>query len=145
MEAPILTRTLDMIAFERGHDCFEQSFELVQQLVAVYGEDDLAERLYSDIPPECPWEVVADLFGFLVWLTSDNGWHLIRTMENWLRAGDDTRRIRVALNSDVFPFADSAEMELVLERIAGRLPEVAEDCRRAIEARHQIRETKLVK
>src|SRR5262249_39501992 len=83
---------------------------------------DLAERLYADIPAECPWEVVADLFSILLWTTSDNGKAMIQTAEGWLLARDDARRVRIALNLDGYPFSLPAEMEQVLAQVAERFP-----------------------
>ena len=73
----ILAETLAAIRSERGEK-FDRSFTLVDRLLAEFGEGDLAERLYAAIPIECPWEVVADLFGILQWSTSDNGAALSR-------------------------------------------------------------------
>jgi hypothetical protein len=112
----------------------------VDCLLAEFGEGDLAERLYDAIPIECPWEVVADLFGILQWSTSDNGAALSRATEGWLRAGEDPRRMRVALHLDSYPFLDRSEMEQVLRGVAARHPEVAARCDELIEARRQLPE-----
>lgn len=135
----ILAETLAAIGSERGGR-FDRSFALVDRLLAEFGEVDLAERLYATIPIECPWEVVADLFGILEWSTSDNGAALIRATESWLRAGEDTRRIRVALHLDSYPFLDRSEMEQVLRKVAAKHHEVAARCNELIESRRRLPE-----
>jgi hypothetical protein len=134
---PILAVTLAAIGAERGAR-LDRSFILVDRLLAELGESDLAERLYAAIPIECPWEVVADLFGILEWSTSDNGAALSRATEGWLRAAEDPRRMRVALNLDSYPFLDRSEMERVLRGVAARHPEVAARCDELIEARRRL-------
>jgi hypothetical protein len=136
---PILAETLAAIGSERGGQ-FDRSFALVDRLLAEFGEGDLAERLYAAIPIECPWEVVADLFGILLWSTSDNGEAISRATEGWLRSGEDPRRVRVALHLDSYPFLDRSEMEQVLRGVAARHPEVAPKCDELIEARRKLPE-----
>jgi hypothetical protein len=100
----------------------------------------LAERLDAEISPSVPWQVIADLFGILVWTTSDNGTALFRTAEDWLRQADDLRRVRVALHLDAYPFLDKAEMEQVLTQAAARHHEVVERCHELIASRQQLDE-----
>jgi len=119
---------------------FDESFRLADRLLAEYGEDDLAERLYADIPPDCPWEVVADLLTILVGITSDNGSTIQRTAERWLSDGEDLRRVRVALGMDVYPFLNRNEMESVLTRVAARHPEVAGQIAQLLASRREINE-----
>jgi hypothetical protein len=135
----ILVETLAAIGSERGEK-FDRSFALVDRLLAELGEIDLAERLYAAIPIECPWEVIADLFGILLWSTSDNGAALSRATEGWLQAGEDLRRMRVALHLDSYPFLDRSEMEQVLREVATRHPEVAARCNELVEARRKLLE-----
>jgi len=135
-EASILTKPLATIASERGGR-FDRSFDLVDRLLAEFGEADMAERLYAAIPSECPWEVVSDLFGILLWSTSDNGAALSRVTEGWLRVGEDLRRVRVALHLDSYPFGDRSEMEQVLRQVAAKQPDVAARCEELIESRRR--------
>ena len=135
----ILTETLAAIGAERGKQ-FDRSFALVDRLLAEFGEANLAERLYSAIPSECPWKVVADLFGILQWATTDNGAALSRAAEGWLRTSKDPRKIRVALSLETYPFLDRTEMEQVLRDVAARHPDVAARCVELIEARRKLRE-----
>lgn len=134
MSDAILSETLAAIAAERP-ERFDRSFGLADRLLAELGEADLAERLLEAISEECPWEVVADLLGILCWQTTDNGAELMRSAEEWLRAGDDLRRVRIALHMEAYPFLDRAEMERVLLRVAFRLPAVAARCAELIAGR----------
>lgn len=140
MVSPILQQTLAAIQNERDQS-FDKSFELADDLLAEYGESNLAERLYQEIPSDCPWEIVADLFAILVWSLSDPGSSsLIDTTNRWLSQGDDLRKIQIALNIDIHPFAEQATMVDVLSRVASRYPDVAPRCRELITSRKQIRE-----
>ena len=129
----LILRTLDTIAVER--DNFDHSFDLVQQIVGEFGEDHLAERLYGLIPHERPWQDIADMFGFLVWCTSDNGGELMETMDAWLQSADDERKVLIALNIDIYPFRDQAEMKRVLTSVALRWPNAAARCAELIRTR----------
>ncbi|MFD3165350.1 hypothetical protein [Herpetosiphon sp. NSE202] len=73
MNQEILEQTLQAIQDQRIHGGFDTSHEWVDRLVADAGEERLAERLDAAIADTWPWEVVADLFGMLIWQTSDNG------------------------------------------------------------------------
>jgi putative addiction module component (TIGR02574 family) len=139
MASAVLPETLAVIASEHGGR-FHRSFDLVDRLLAEYGEENLAERLYADIPTDCPWQVVADLFGILIWSTSDNGAAITRTTESWLQAGEDLRRIQVALYLDVYPFKDAGEMERILVQVAAKYPEAAEQCARLVISRRKLGE-----
>lgn len=141
MDGNLLAKTLDAVATERPTR-FDRSFDLAGRLVAVYGEDDLASRLYRDIPAEYPWQVVADLFNLLIWSTADNGASLTRTTEGWLRQGDDVRKVLVALHLDVYPFGDSDEMERILKLVAARHPSAVGRCRELIASRQASGETR---
>lgn len=104
------------------------SFSLVNELVEAYGESDLANRLYADIPEEVPWQVVARLFNGIIWSTTDNGAALCYAVEGWLATGDDLRKARIGLALEVFLYPDSGQMEEVLCRLARRFPEVKIEC-----------------
>ena len=134
----LVTETLDTIAAERGN--FNRSFDLVNDVIRRFGEAGLAERLYEAIPREQPWQDVADLFGILIWSTSDNGRALPRTTEHWLRDASDARQVQIALHLDVYPFLDRETMEQVLGEVPAKFPEVAERCRELIESRRRLPE-----
>jgi hypothetical protein len=134
----LVTETLDAIATERGK--FDRSFDLVNDVIRRFGEAGLTERLYNAIPRERPWQDVADLFGILIWSTSDNGSALMEATEHWLRHAADARQVRIALHLDVYPFMDRGTMEQVLGDVAAKFPEVAERCRELVESRRRLPE-----
>src|SRR5262249_39984176 len=119
----LVMETLDTIAAERAN--FHRSFDLVHEIIEKFGESGLAERLYTLIPRHRPWEDVADLFGILIWSTSDNGDALIKTTEQWLREAVDLRQVQIALNLDIYPFLERRTMEQVLSDLGNKFPEVA--------------------
>jgi hypothetical protein len=134
MDIELLGRALSAIESERDAR-FSHASDLVRQLVAIYGESNLAQRLYRAIPVDCPWEVVADFFRILVWNTADNGLDVCRTARRWLETNDDLRRIRVALHIGAYPGTFSTDLARVLERVATSHPEVAGRCRDLMEGR----------
>lgn len=132
---PILKKTLDKI--EEEANSFNESFVLVDELLKEYGENNLANRLYSEIEESISWVVVADLFGILIWSTSDNGHELIKETEQWLIKSNSPRKIPIALNLDVYPFLERAEMEAVLNNIISRPPSLVEECNKIIARRRK--------
>ncbi|NJL99727.1 MAG: hypothetical protein HC924_13450 [Synechococcaceae cyanobacterium SM2_3_2] len=135
MVQPFLQQTLSIIEAERTGN-FHESFRLVDELLKEYGEQDIAEHLYRDIPTDCSWEVVADLFGILIWSMSDAGAAaLFDTTNQWLLEGDNLRKIRIALNIDLYPFRNSHQMRDVLFELANRYPEIAQQCHKFIASR----------
>lgn len=115
---------------------FDRAFSLVDKLLNEYGEANIAERLMDDIQNSHSWEVVADLFGMLIWSTSDNGHELTNTTEQWLRDANDEARVNIALNLDVVPFGDLAERKLVLNNISRKFPTTKELCDAFLEIQH---------
>ncbi|MEW6129431.1 MAG: hypothetical protein AB1757_20490 [Acidobacteriota bacterium] len=132
----ILQDTLAMIKAERGGSGSER-FALVDKLLLEYGENNLAERLYNDIPPEWTWGIVADLFAILIWSTSDNGHALTNVTDQWLEQGDDLRKIQIALHLDTYPFLQRDKMNSVLSSLATRYPIVADRCNELILSRSE--------
>ena len=132
----LVTKTLDTLAVERNN--FDRSFGLVDEVIREFGEADLANRLYEAIPRGRPWQDIADMFGILIWSTSDNGHALTSTTEQWLRDTTDVRQVQIALHLDVFPFMDRATMEQVLSKVAATFPEVAQRCRELTESRRRL-------
>jgi hypothetical protein len=65
----------------------------------------------------------------------DNGSAMTRTAERWLVEGTDLRKIQIALNLEVYPFADEHEMYRVLSDVAVSLPQMAGRCQLLISAR----------
>jgi hypothetical protein len=127
MISTLLDQTLAAVALERRRR-FDRSGELAQRLAEEFGTEELAERLYEAIQPECAWELVAELFALLVWRTSDNGRSICAWAEQQLREAADDRRIRIALHLGAYPFADREQMRLTLACVAKRYPALAERC-----------------
>lgn len=128
MTQSLLQKTLATIEAEQAGN-FRESFPLVNELLKEYGQEDLAERLYNDIPIDCPWEVVANLFGILIWSMDDSGAAALFDATNqWLLEGNSLRRIKIALHIDVCPFYNQQQMRDVLTELANQYPEVAQQC-----------------
>ena len=136
----LIAETLDTIAAER--DKFHRSFALVFEVIRSFGEAGLAERLYKAIPRERPWQDVADLFGILIWSTSDNGRALTRTTEQWLIVAADVRQVQIALHLDVYPFSSPSSepgtMERVLGNVAAKFPEASQQCCELVESYRRL-------
>jgi hypothetical protein len=131
----MLKEVLEMIKLERKGS-FNKSFELVDKLIEKYGEENLTERLYQKIGLEWDWEIVADLFGILIWSTNDNGASIVETAEQWLLEGSDLRKINIALHLDAYPFAKKEQMQEVLSHLSTLYPEIAEHCSYLISSRN---------
>ncbi len=134
---PILKETLKQIKIESKEDHFNKSFGLVDKLLNEYGEKNLASRLYKEIDSSIDWTVIADLFGILVWSTSDNGHLLSKETEKWLIEADNPRKIKIALNLDVYPFLERQKMEEVLTEVIATHPDLAMMCNDIIESRRK--------
>lgn len=64
---------------------------------------------------------------------------MTREVEAWLREGQDTRKLVVAMALEVYPFPDAQEMYQVLTMLAEATPEVAEKCQTLITLRKSER------
>jgi hypothetical protein len=133
-----LDQALQTVAQERGHQ-FNEAFRAASQLVAEWGESNLAERILTAAPVSVPWEVVADLLGILEWSTQDNGAAIRQQADRWLVEAKDLRRVQVALNLDTYPFASLAQMSAVLAEVATHHPEVASQCAQLVHQRRAQR------
>lgn len=132
---PSLQQALDIITVERNAVEYTQAFAAVHDVVSVFGERDLANRLFAEIPRTVPEELVAELFNLLAWQTNDNGAAMAREVETWLREGQDVRKLTIAMGLDVYPFPDAQEMYQVLSTLASSTPEVAARCQILITSR----------
>lgn len=94
---PVLAQVIAAICTERDGR-FREAPVLVQQLLSEYGEHDLANRLFAEIPRDVPFEVVADLFA-LVLKSGNEGCadSIARSTRSWLRQTADSRKLSVAL------------------------------------------------
>lgn len=94
---PVLAQVIASICRERDQR-FKDTLPLVQQLLSEYGEHDLANRLYAEIPRDVPYEVVADLFDLVLRSGNESCTDAIaRSMRSWLRQAADNRKLNVAL------------------------------------------------
>jgi hypothetical protein len=140
---PTLHRVIETICESRDEGPWDKLNEgCIDDLVQEYGEHDLINRLYREIPRTVPFEVVCDLFNLLVWRTNDNGADASRSIEQWLRDGLDTRQLLIALNAGSYPFVDANEMEQVLLKLADRIPfdlRIFNRCKYLIAERSKLR------
>lgn len=133
---PLVAQAIDTVCLSRDEGDWKMLDEnILSALVKEFGEDGLANRLYSEIPRSVPYEVVCDLFDLLAWRTDDNGASVTRAIEDWLREGLDNRKLRIALHLEVYPFIDEREMEEVLSGLANKNSTLAYRCRELIKNR----------
>ena len=131
----VVERALNVIAAESSEPEYTEAFSAVRAVVVEFGEENLADRLFADIPDSISFMQVARLFDFLAWQTEDNGSAMTRAIERWLVEGTNLRKVQIALNLDVYPFLDEREMDRVLSDVAVSLPEMADRCQRIISSR----------
>ena len=132
---PVISAALDTICLERDDQNYSASYETAAAIVKEFGERDLAEIVFAGIPRTVPFELVAELFNLLAWQTNDNGASVTRTIEAWLRDGQDNRKLLIALNLEVFPFIDGEEMYRVLSHLAETNFRVSARCKELIRSR----------
>jgi hypothetical protein len=132
---PIISNALDAICLERDDRKYSASFEAASAIIKEFGEQGLAERIFSEIPRTIPFELVAELFELLMWQTEDNGGAIHTIIEDWLREGTDNRKMLIALNSGIYPFTDDEEMERVLSRLAATNIRISGRCKEIIQMR----------
>jgi hypothetical protein len=135
---PVISAALDAICLERDDQRYSASFDTVAAVVSEFGEPDLANILFSEIPRTVPFELVAELFDLLAWQTNDNGASITRTIEVWLREGTDNRKLLIALHLEVYPFIEDAEMERVLSHLAETNVRVSARCKELIQSRRGV-------
>ena len=131
----LLKNALDAICRERDNQEYEEAFGAVESLVKEFGQQCLAERVFDQVPRTVPFELVSELFELLAWQTNDNGAVIHRTIEAWLLAGTDNRKLLVALHLGAYPFRDQREMETVLSALAASNARVASRCNELILSR----------
>ncbi len=104
--------------------------DAVEDLFRAQGCEDIAPLVEQLVREErLSLRAASALLAVATWSGSENGESLQRTLEQWLREGDDSRRISLALHEGVFPFVSTSEMDEVLMRVAARFPEHAARCR----------------
>lgn len=129
---PVLTKCIESICSERDGE-WDTTFDIVNQLVKDYGEEKLADRVVEEVPRTIPFEVVADLLSILLWSTSDNGRSIADSANLWLREQTDTRKVLIALNLEVIPFASEADAKQVLIPLMKGNHLVHSDCARILD------------
>ncbi|MCO5412142.1 hypothetical protein [Ralstonia mojiangensis] len=129
---PVISAALDAICLERDDQNYSASYETAAAIVKEFGERDLAEIVFSEIPRTVPFELVAELFNLIAWQTTDNGASVTRTIEAWLREGQDNRKLLIALHLEVFPFIDDEEMYRVLSHLGETNSRVSARCKELI-------------
>ena len=134
---PTISAALDAICHERDDQKYSASFDAAAAVAEAFGEQDLADRVYSEIPRSIPFELVADLFNLLAWQTNDNGASVARAAECWLQEGADNRKLLIALHLEVYPFIDGFEMERVLSHLADQNSRVSARCRELMRSRSE--------
>ncbi len=92
----VISAALDAICVERDDQQYSVSFDTAAAVVTEFGEPNLANILFSEIPRTVPFELVPELFDLLTWQTNDNGGSIHRTVETWLREGNDNRKLLIA-------------------------------------------------
>jgi len=131
----VVAYALDVIAIESVQTGYTEAFCAAQAVVSEFGECNLADRLFSDIPDSISFLLVAKLFNLLAWQTEDNGSAMTRTVERWLVEGENMRKVQIALNLDVYPFVEEDEMCRVLSYVAVSHPQLADKCQQLISSR----------
>lgn len=131
----VVEKALNVIAADSSEPEYNEAFSAARAVVLEFREENLADRLFADIPDSISFRQVARLFDFLAWQTDDNGSAMTRTAERWLVEGTDLRKIQIALNLEVYPFPDEQEMYRVLSGVAVSHPQVADTCQQLIRSR----------
>lgn len=135
---PTVAKALAIIETESRAGHYTDAHDAARAIVIEWGEQDLADRLFVDIPGSVPFRRVSHLFDFLAWQTDDNGAAMTRTVERWLVEGRDIRKVQIALNLEVYPFPDAQEMYRVLTQTAKTFPQLAERCEQLIGDRQTL-------
>jgi hypothetical protein len=133
-----LANALEAISLERDQKVYTRSFIAVSELLREYEEENLAQRIFEDVPRTIQFELVAELFDFLTWSTNDNGAQIHRTIEAWILEASDERKISIALNLEIFPFVNAIEMYAALENLVKKHPCFFDRCNHLIESRKHI-------
>lgn len=115
----------------------DTAFDQVAPALLEFGEDDLAERL-MDAAGDAPWEGIAAFLNIASWEVSPAAEsRIFETIEAWLAAAQDIRRVQVALHLDVIPFSkkgsDPRTLVGILDNVSAAFPETAARCHHLLE------------
>jgi hypothetical protein len=134
-----LKRAIESICLNRDSGTWDSlDEEALLGLIEEFGQDDLADKLYREIPKVIPFEVVCDLFNILAWRTDDNGSSVTRAIERWLRTSKDQRKLLISLHLEVYPFIDPIEMEKVLLILGTNNARISRRCAELISQRKKM-------
>ncbi|MEV0404804.1 hypothetical protein [Actinoallomurus sp. NPDC050550] len=99
----------------------------IENLMVVLGSEDIADLVADAVVAGRTSLDDADIYlGVAAWSGTENGASMQRTLESWLRDGEDVVRVHLALHSECYPFRDANEMVSVLSDLAQRLPQFRE-------------------
>lgn len=108
----------------------------IDDLMAALDSEDIAGIVADAVARGLTTLAHAEYYlGVATWSGTENGASMQRTLEAWLRAGDDPLRVHLALHAEVYPFPDAVEMAAVLAEVARRLPRFRERCAELIARR----------
>ncbi|RST13005.1 hypothetical protein E2C00_16705 [Streptomyces sp. WAC05374] len=111
-------------------------FDAVDQLIAAYGADDIAEIIAQAVRSgRITVRQATTCLGVAQWSGTDNGAALRRTLDDWVRRADDTARLHMALHQGMWLLPTATEMHAKLTEIAVRYPEHQAVCRYLISTR----------
>jgi hypothetical protein len=118
-----------------GYDVTALS-DSIEAVFREYGTEDIATLIEQLVRQnKLSVDEGSNILRVAVWSGSENGSSLLRTLDNWLREGNDPTKVALAINQDVYPFHDPVEMRRVLTRICETYPEHAARCRSLMESR----------
>ncbi len=121
-----LSNIIEILEVE--NDKPKESFKLIDHFIKIFGEHNLADRLYLKIPKSVSPKTISMLYSILIWSTSDNGSALTKTTENWLKKCSNERQMEIALGLEVFPFSTLNEMEQVFLKVIKKFPKLENKC-----------------
>ncbi len=77
----------------------QEQFDLIDEIVEGYQDEDLCELLLRKAPDDYCSDKLASYLSMLVWQTSDNGAKVCQTLSSWLETGD-ARRVSIASSKE---------------------------------------------
>ena len=114
----------------RGHQQVvfgEGAFEELLTFIAMSPEDKVTELIYrlsSDVAPL----LVAGVYNVLVWSANGDGGIDLEEIAEWFYS-NNSRKIEIALQVDIFPSNSMQESQRILEDIQRRFPQLRRLCR----------------
>jgi hypothetical protein len=110
--------------------------DAIDEVFQAYGTEDIAELVLDlIIQEEINPAQGSNILRVAVWSGNENGRSLLCRLDEWLKAADDPLRVALALDQEVYPFADADEMRAALSNVAQKFSEHAERCSSLINSR----------